>query len=103
MRRTGGKSPPPSPAPPGSWTPQGRGHRRPLELLPGGTMSWQLLWLGFLLPMTVSGRALGTTGKEAAVVSPLGKRDTGGGREGWEHGLPSDLQLACLSLPSSTP
>nr|XP_008532407.1 PREDICTED: matrix metalloproteinase-19-like [Equus przewalskii] len=29
-------------------------------------MSWQLLWLGFLLPMTVSGRALGTTGKEAS-------------------------------------
>uniref|UniRef100_A0A671EBB0 Matrix metallopeptidase 19 n=1 Tax=Rhinolophus ferrumequinum TaxID=59479 RepID=A0A671EBB0_RHIFE len=30
-------------------------------------MNWQPLWLGFLLPMTVSGRALGPAEKEAAV------------------------------------
>uniref|UniRef100_G3TJL8 Matrix metalloproteinase-19 n=1 Tax=Loxodonta africana TaxID=9785 RepID=G3TJL8_LOXAF len=30
-------------------------------------MNWQWLWLGFLLPMTVSGRALGPAEKEAAV------------------------------------
>ncbi|XP_006897747.1 PREDICTED: matrix metalloproteinase-19 [Elephantulus edwardii] len=30
-------------------------------------MDWQQLWLGFLLPMTVSGRALGPAEKEAAV------------------------------------
>ncbi|XP_062932116.1 matrix metalloproteinase-19 isoform X2 [Cynocephalus volans] len=29
-------------------------------------MNWQQLWLGFLLPMTVSGRALGPAEKEAA-------------------------------------
>ncbi|KAI5220760.1 Matrix Metalloproteinase-19 [Manis pentadactyla] len=45
----------------------GQKHRWPLELLPGGTMSWQLLWLGFLLPMVVSARALGPAEKEAAV------------------------------------
>nr|XP_012418312.1 PREDICTED: matrix metalloproteinase-19 isoform X1 [Odobenus rosmarus divergens] len=30
-------------------------------------MNWQWLWLGFLFPMTVSGRALGPAGKETAV------------------------------------
>uniref|UniRef100_A0A8C9K5B1 Matrix metallopeptidase 19 n=1 Tax=Panthera tigris altaica TaxID=74533 RepID=A0A8C9K5B1_PANTA len=30
-------------------------------------MNWQWLWLGFLLLMTVSGRTLGPSGKEAAV------------------------------------
>ncbi|XP_004692508.1 PREDICTED: matrix metalloproteinase-19 [Condylura cristata] len=30
-------------------------------------MKWQRLWLGFLLPMTVSGRALGPAEKEAAM------------------------------------
>ncbi|XP_028642442.1 matrix metalloproteinase-19 isoform X1 [Grammomys surdaster] len=30
-------------------------------------MDWQLLWLAFLLPMTVSGRALGPTEKEAVL------------------------------------
>lgn len=44
-------------------------------------MNWQQLWLGFLLPMTVSGQAPGPGEKEAAVVSPLGKSDPSWGRE----------------------
>lgn len=43
-------------------------------------MDWQQLWLAFLLPVTVSGRALGPAEKEAVVVSPLGK----GGLRAWE-------------------
>lgn len=43
-------------------------------------MNWRLLWLGFLLPMTVTGRALGPAEKEAAVVSPLGRKDLSQGR-----------------------
>lgn len=38
-------------------------------------MNWKPLWLGFLLPMTVTGRALGPAEKEAAVVSSLRKKD----------------------------
>lgn len=47
-----------------------------MEFLPGWTMNWQWLCLGFLLPATVSGRALGTARKETAVVSPLGEGGT---------------------------
>lgn len=43
-------------------------------------MNWRPLWLGFLLPMTVTGRALGPAEKEAAVVSPLGRKDLSQGR-----------------------
>lgn len=71
---------PPILAPSGSQKFQGRGHSQPLELLCGGTMNWRPLWLGFLLSMTVTGRALGPAEMEAAVVSVLGKRDLSQGR-----------------------
>lgn len=63
-------------------------------------MDWQQLWLAFLLPMTVSGRALGPTEKEAVLVSPLGK----GGLRAWEgQGYPHyNLPWAFL-LPSNLP
>lgn len=94
VKRTRGKSPPkPNPTPPGSQKSQGRGHRRPLGLLLGGTMNWQPLWLGFLLPMTVTGRALGPAEKEAAVVSPLGKKDPGQERD-WGY---------CFTVSSKPP
>ena len=45
-------------------------------------MDWQRLWLGFLLPLTVSCRVVGPGEKEAAVVSLLGEPDPGWGRDG---------------------
>lgn len=106
MERTGGKSPPTKPCSPGSQKSQGRAHRQPLEFLSSGTMNWQGLWLGFLLPMTVSGRALGPAGKEAAVVSSTpphpGKRNPGRDRGAVPQshpGLPPDLQCASPFLP----
>lgn len=81
MKRTGGKSPPTQPC---SLRFPGFSERRAqtLKLLPGGTMNWQRLWLGFLLPLTVSCRAVGPGEKEAAMVSLLGKPDPGWGRDG---------------------
>ena len=67
-------------------------------------MNWQRLWLGFLLPLTVSCRAVGPGEKEAAVVSLLGKPDPGWGG-GMEELLLSPIQAAlltynCLPCPS---
>lgn len=62
-------------------------------------MNWQWLWLGFLLPMTVSSRALGPAGKETAVVSPPGE----GGTQAQEgtgvlHYSPIQASLLTFSL-----
>lgn len=83
--------------PPGSQKSQVRGHRQPLELWSGGTMNWQQLWLGFLLPMTVSGRVLGLAEKEMAVVSPPRKRPGPGEGQGL---LPIQASLLTPSLPA---
>lgn len=61
-----------------------------------GTMKWQQLWLGFLFPMTISGRALGPAEEKAAMVSAsLGKEGPKGmGRE-WVH---SCIQVSHLTF-----
>ena len=59
-------------------------------------MDWQWLWLGFLFPLTVSGRVVGPGEKEAAVVSLLGEPDPGWGRGGGT--APGPTQAAPPSL-----
>ncbi|MBZ3891610.1 Matrix metalloproteinase-19 [Sciurus carolinensis] len=65
-------------------------------------MKWQQLWLGFLLPMTVSGRALGPAEKEAAVDYLLQYGYLQKPLEGPDHFRPEDITEALRAFQEAS-
>ncbi|XP_073939673.1 matrix metalloproteinase-19 isoform X3 [Castor canadensis] len=66
-------------------------------------MNWQQLWLGFLLPMTISGRALGPAEKKAAVDYLLQYGYLQKSLEGQDDFRPEDIMEALRPLEKEAP